>query len=218
MPIETAFNWNVDGGFRTLSGSLGKAGVLPVFYTTTPRFMISLKDQDGDIWGGLNDTDTIACCIDTDFAHDDDPPARLDPADAVVYGSLGLIQMDMDLNTDEFLAAVSGETGGKIRGGMDVQVFPTGEAQPSLVFDVPVELRNVRDPAGAVPSGVAANHYTKTEADALLDDKLDKVGTEDAEITVSTKGIILKAPDGTRIRIRATKTGAVLSLVYEEVV
>ena len=51
---------------------------------------------------------------------------------------------------------------------------------------------------------MATVYYTKAQMRSLLKSKADLVGTEDVEITDSTKGWILKAADGTRIRITAS--------------
>ena len=43
-----------------------------------------------------------------------------------------------------------------------------------------------------------------------LDGKADKVGSDDIEITNTTKGVILKAPNGTRYRITVDNSGALV--------
>ena len=44
-----------------------------------------------------------------------------------------------------------------------------------------------------------------------LDGKVDKIGSSDIEITNTTKGVILKAPNGTRYRITVDNTGALVT-------
>ena len=43
-----------------------------------------------------------------------------------------------------------------------------------------------------------------------LDQKVDKVGNEDIEITSATKGIVLKAPNATRYRITVDNSGSLI--------
>ncbi len=66
---------------------------------------------------------------------------------------------------------------------------------------------------GATSTGAAAwgditgTLSAQTDLQTALDAKADNVGNEDIEITDTTKGIILKSPNGTRWRIGITNNG-----------
>ena len=50
--------------------------------------------------------------------------------------------------------------------------------------------------------------YTKSESDTLLGEKVSKIGADDIEVTLATKGVILKSPNGTRYRITVNDDGS----------
>ena len=61
--------------------------------------------------------------------------------------------------------------------------------------------------------------YTKSESDTLIvkatnelfNDKVSKIGADDIEVTLATKGVILKSPNGTRYKITIADDGALIS-------
>lgn len=217
MAIQKEIYWNVEDAFVTTEGSTARAEKPTFFYGTKPGLTFYLRDAEGSIWTGLNATDTAAIYIDDDFSQSSTPVGQAADSTVTIDADAGTITVSsINLFTAAFQTAIG--TSEKVSAWCEVQVFQSGETEPSYIFQIPVVLHNVVMAQSGTPAGSASLFYTKAEIDSMLTSFGNRVDSTDIEITDATKGLILRYSDGTRIRIRGWMDSTVPMISTEVVV
>ena len=112
----------------------------------------------------------------------------------------GLLSFPINSDTLIFGTLVEGSSGLE-NTNLEIQIF---NSTPQLEWakEFGVLLKGIIDDEGDVGPAPASDYYTKAETSALVNGKADKVGTDDIQITDSTKGFILQdRTTGTNYRL-----------------
>lgn len=210
--ITEELTWDMDAEAFQDGGSLE-------FYYGQMKELKIYFIKDGSAFTGFHNDDVADVCVDNDWTHEaaeeNQSLVDADPNDCTVDASAGTVTMVIDCFTTNYEAAIE-DVEVLDHGWFEIQILESGETQPSLFFQFDCSIRNALKPPSGSPTS-PGDTYTETELDNLLDDKLDKVGSDDAEITDATKGFIMPLADGTRIRFRPVEDGG-LHVWYSEVV
>ncbi len=194
----------------SVPGTIPSAGVIHLTNSSDQSescAYVSAVDGGGGAWTLTVDTTLAYVYADGDAIQLEDTAPMVRVQDASIDSSdaaNGNISVPVDADTATYLNAVSGEE--KINAYFELcGKNAAGKTIYYCRFDI-IAL-NILDPGGGVPPAPIGNYYTEAEIDALLAAKADKVGSDDIEITDSSKGIILTSADSSRWRLTVDNDG-----------
>lgn len=211
---------------RLLLDSEGNTTSVVPYLTYKEQAIMRLRvlTADGSSYDGFAADDVFSAAIDDDFGDSADLMVKTLAAginvagDWVSGGTADPTAGEFSVRLDAFTAGFSTKIAASevlTATKFELQAVPAGETYLSAVLRFPLYCMGLIDDAGAVPPEPEEDYYTKTQVDALVADKVDKVGSDDIEITDATKGVIFKV-GSSRHRLTLTTDGGQVTFTISD--
>lgn len=188
--------WYDKDGDRLLDESGRTINPPVLYYGEQGLLLLRVVKSDLTAYDGFASDDVFSAAIDTGPGLETAPMVATAAAAINVAGdwadadpTAGKFSIRLDAYTTPFDTAIGTSASRQVT--FRLQAIPAGETYISAVVQFAWEARGRVSLGADSPAAPTSDYYNKTEADALLAAKVDKVGTADIEITDTTKGIIL---------------------------
>ena len=170
-----------------------------IYFEENAIAQVQLQNADGTDYTKLSGTYSVSATIDNDFDADDDALCKTLNANINVAGDWksggnanianGEISIRLDADNTNYETKIGSSK--KLNAFLEIQVRDSGDDSLTAVFEFPYECRNLRDQTGTVPPSPTSNYYTKTEADAIVDGRVEKTGdTMSGNLDMTTADIL----------------------------